>query len=138
MRGVRRAMGVAEPAATQTATERPCFLSVAEAASLIASRRLSPVELTQSVLDRIRETDARVRAYATRLDDQALESARAAEGAIARGEYAGPLHGIPVALKDLFYTAGIPTSAGSDVLAGYVPTHDATVTDRLRQAGVIV
>jgi aspartyl-tRNA(Asn)/glutamyl-tRNA(Gln) amidotransferase subunit A len=131
-------MGVAEPAATQAATDRPCFLSVAQAAKLVASRKLSPVELTQSVLDRIQETDARVRAYATRLDDRALESARAAEAAIGRGEYAGPLHGIPVALKDLFYTAGIPTSAGSDVLAGFVPTHDATVTERLRQAGAVV
>jgi aspartyl-tRNA(Asn)/glutamyl-tRNA(Gln) amidotransferase subunit A len=131
-------MGVADfAAAAPASTDRPCFLSVAEAASLIASRRLSPVELTRSVLQRIDETEASVHAYATRLDEQALDAARAAESAIARGEYRGPLHGIPIALKDLFYTAGIPTSAGSDVLAGFVPGYDATVTERLRAAGAV-
>ncbi|TMF01311.1 MAG: Asp-tRNA(Asn)/Glu-tRNA(Gln) amidotransferase GatCAB subunit A [Chloroflexi bacterium] len=132
-------MGVAETLVSKaTVTDRPCFLSIAEAAKLIASRELSPVELTRSVLERIDETDARVHAYATRLDERALDSARNAEAAIGRGENAGPLHGIPIALKDLYYTAGIPTGAGSDVLSGFVPSHDATVTQLLRQAGAIL
>jgi len=131
-------MGVANTRSTMSiGSGRPCFLSVTEAARLIESGRLSPVELTQSVLERIDETEPQVHAYATRLDEAALESARDAEAAISAGDYHGPLHGIPIALKDLFYVAGVPTSAGSDVLAGFVPGHDATVTERLRLAGAV-
>ena len=131
-------MGVGDRGTTPAVgSGRPCFLSVAEAARLIESRRLSPVELTQSVLERIDETEPRVHAYATRLDKMALASARSAETAISAGDYRGPLHGIPIALKDLFYVAGVPTSAGSDVLSDFVPGHDATVTERLRQAGAV-
>ncbi len=131
-------MAVVQPPVSLTAPDRPCWLSITQAAELIAARRLSPVELTRSVLERIEETDERVQAYVTVLGDSALEAAHAAEAAIARGAYRGPLHGIPVALKDLYYTAGTPTGAGSHVLDGFVPAHDATVTDRLQEAGAIV
>ena len=131
-------MGVADKRTTVSVDSgRPCFLSVSEAARLIQSRRLSPVELTRSVLERIDETEPQVHAYVTRLDEAALESARGAEAAISAGDYRGPLHGIPIALKDLFYVAGVPTSAGSEVLADFVPGHDATVTERLRLAGAV-
>src|SRR5262245_60156413 len=130
-------MGVADAATAQVATDRPCFLSVAAAARLIESKILSPVELTQSVLERIEHTEPRVHAYALRLDEQALDAAHAVESAVTRGDYRGPLHGIPIALKDLFYTAGVATGAGSAVLAGFVPQHDSTVAERLRDAGAV-
>jgi aspartyl-tRNA(Asn)/glutamyl-tRNA(Gln) amidotransferase subunit A len=131
-------VAVVEQPASPTARDRPCWLSITQAAELIAARRLSPVELTRSVLDRIEETDLRLYAYATVMADSALEAAREAENAIAHGEYRGPLHGIPVALKDLYYTAGTPTGAGSHVLDGFVPSYDATVTERLQEVGAIV
>lgn len=131
-------MAVIQPPASVTAPDRPCWLSITQAAELIAARRLSPVELTRSVLERIEETDQRVQAYVTVMAETALEAARAAEAAIAHGAYRGPLHGIPLALKDLYYTAGTPTGAGSHVLDGFVPAHDATVTERLQAAGAII
>jgi len=70
--------------------------------------------------------------------DEALQAARQAEAAIRSGDYRGPLHGIPIALKDLYHTAGTPTEAGSKVLNGFVPAHDATVTRRLKEAEAIL
>jgi aspartyl-tRNA(Asn)/glutamyl-tRNA(Gln) amidotransferase subunit A len=127
-------MAVVQPATGQA----PCWLSIGQAAQLVSARDLSPVELTRSVLQRIEETDDRVHAYVTVLANSALESAQAAEAAIARGDYLGPLHGIPVAIKDLYYLAGAPTGAGSQVLDGFVPDADATVTQRLRAAGAVI
>src|SRR5437762_4660789 len=127
-------MAVVEPAAGQA----PCWLSIGQAAQLIAVRDLSPVELTRSVLERIAQTEDRIHAYVTVLADAALESARAAETAITYGEYRGPLHGIPMALKDLYHLAGTSTGAGSQVLDGYLPTADAAVTERLRAAGAVI
>lgn len=114
------------------------FLTIADAAQLIERRQLSPVDLVQSVLDRIEQTEGRLHAFAVVVHDGAMRAARDAEVAIQRGDYRGPLHGIPIALKDLYYTAGIPTEAGSKVLKGFVPTEDATVTRRLLMAGAIV
>jgi aspartyl-tRNA(Asn)/glutamyl-tRNA(Gln) amidotransferase subunit A len=131
-------MAVVQPPANLTVPDRPCWLNITQAAELIATRRLSPIELTRSVLERIEETDERVHAYVTVMGDSALEAAREAEAAIAGGEYRGPLHGIPVALKDLYYTAGTPTGAGSQVLDGFVPAHSATVTERLQAVGAII
>ena len=127
-------MAVVQPATS----EAPCWLSIGQAAQLIATRDLSPVELTRSVLARIEETEGRIHAYVAVLGDGALESARAAETAIARGDYRGPLHGIPVALKDLYHLAGTSTGAGSQVLDGFMPGADATVTERLRAAGAVI
>jgi aspartyl-tRNA(Asn)/glutamyl-tRNA(Gln) amidotransferase subunit A len=117
---------------------RPRDLGCAEAAALLAARRLSPVELLQDVLDRIAEVESRVRAYAAVLEDEALAAAREAEREIAGGGYRGPLHGIPLALKDLFDTAGIPTTWGSAAHAGRVPTTDSTAAARLSAAGAIL
>ena len=116
----------------------PCFLTVAEAATQLRTRALSPVELTLSVLERIADTDDRVHAFATVQRDDALRAAVEAEAAIGRGEYRGALHGIPIALKDLYFTAGTPTEGGSQVLRGFVPTYDATVTRRLKEAGAVI
>jgi aspartyl-tRNA(Asn)/glutamyl-tRNA(Gln) amidotransferase subunit A len=120
------------------AADRPCWLSIGQAAQRISAGNLSPVELTRSVLERIQETEDRVHAYVTVLADSALQAARAAEAEIGRGEYRGPLHGVPVAIKDLYHMAGTPTGAGSHVLDGVVPSADATVTERLRVAGAVI
>jgi len=116
----------------------PCFLSVAEAASLIAAKRISPVELTRAYLDRIERLNGTLHAYVRVLHDEALAAARAAEAEIMAGRYRGPLHGIPIGLKDIYDTAGIPTEGGSKSCLGRVPAKDATTTRLLKEAGVVL
>jgi len=111
----------------------PCFLSVAEAASLIAAKRISPVELTRAYLARIERLNGTLHAYVRVLHDEALAAARAAEAEILAGRYRGPLHGIPIGLKDIYDTAGIPTEGGSKSCLGRVPAKDATTTRLLRE-----
>ena len=113
-------------------------LSIAEAASLIQRKRLSPVELTEACLQRIGSVDARVQAFITVTREEALASAQKAARTIARGNYKGPLHGVPVALKDLFDTAGVRTTAGSKIMASRVPAEDAEATARLKAAGAVI
>ena len=115
-----------------------CFLSISEAADLIESRQISPVELTRGHLDRIERTDPVLNAFITLLGEEALESAESAEREIANGEYRGPLHGIPVGLKDLYYTKGIRTTVGTKILRDFVPEYDAAVTERFADAGAIL
>ena len=119
-------------------TQELHYLTIREAADLISSGRLSPVELTQAFLDRIKQTEGRLHSYITILEEQALEEARAAESEIRQGAYRGPLHGIPLAHKDLYDTAGIRTTAGSRVYADRIPTEDSTVIARFREAGAIL
>jgi aspartyl-tRNA(Asn)/glutamyl-tRNA(Gln) amidotransferase subunit A len=114
------------------------FASMTELARLIATKAVSPVEVTRAHLDRIAALDGGLHAYITVCGDAALEAARAAEAALAAGQPLGPLHGVPYALKDLYDTAGIRTTGGSKVLADRVPAADATVTRRLAQAGSIL
>jgi aspartyl-tRNA(Asn)/glutamyl-tRNA(Gln) amidotransferase subunit A len=113
-------------------------LTIADAASRIARRTLSPAELTEAVLQRIAAVDKMLNAYITVCAEQAREVAQAAEKMIGAGYYLGPLHGIPIALKDNIYTRGVRTTAGSKVLGDFVPAEDATVTARLKQAGAII
>ncbi|MBI1886054.1 MAG: Asp-tRNA(Asn)/Glu-tRNA(Gln) amidotransferase subunit GatA [Chloroflexi bacterium] len=113
-------------------------LTLAEAARLIAGRELSPRELTEECLERIEAVEPKLNAFITVTADEALEAARRAEGAIAAGEYRGPLHGIPVGLKDLFATRGVRTTAGSKIMADHVPDEDATVVRRLKEAGAVI
>ncbi|MEU7136560.1 amidase [Streptomyces sp. NPDC046261] len=117
---------------------RPYELTLADASAAIAAGELSPVELTTSVLDRIEAVDGHLNAYVTVAADAALHTAAQAERDIAAGGYRGPLHGIPMALKDLIDAAGLPTGAGSRVRAGHLATADATVTARLRDAGAVL
>ncbi|MBV9355705.1 MAG: Asp-tRNA(Asn)/Glu-tRNA(Gln) amidotransferase GatCAB subunit A [Chloroflexi bacterium] len=121
-----------------TAVSGPNALSITEAAELIRTRQLSPVELTRAVLDRIDAVDGRVRAYVTVLREPALAEARQAEQEIVDGAYRGPLHGIPIAVKDLFDTAGILSTSSSKVRAGHVPSRDAAAVERLRAAGAVL
>jgi len=113
-------------------------LTIREASALLKSGQLSPVELTQAFLDRIEATDDRLHSFIIVLKEQALDDARLAEAEIRRGDYKGPLHGIPFALKDLYDTAGITTTSGSKVNIDRVPTEDATTTARLKAAGGIL
>ena len=119
-------------------TQELHYLTIREAADLINAGDLSPVELTQAFLDRIEETDGRLNSYITVLADDALAEARAAEEEIRRGAYRGPLHGIPLAHKDLYDTAGVKTTAGSRLYADRIPTEDSTVITRYREAGAIL
>ncbi len=113
-------------------------LTLAQAATRLAQHALSPVELTRAHLARIEQVDPHLTSFLTVTAEQALAQARAAETEIARGNYRGPLHGVPLALKDVIETAGTRTTAGSQQLREYVPTEDATVVRRLKQAGAIL
>jgi len=112
--------------------------SMTELARLIATKAVSPVEVVRVHLDRIAALDAGLKAYITVCGDRALDGARAAEAALMAGTAAGPLHGVPYALKDLYDTAGIATTGGSRIFAQRVPVRDATVVRRLGEAGAIL
>src|SRR3954451_19373389 len=116
----------------------PDFLTIAEAARLIETRELSPVELVDSRLDRIARLDDRLHSFIRVLADGARADARAAESEIAAGRYRGPLHGIPIGLKDIYETAGVPTTGHSKVMQDHVPKADAFSVARLRAAGAVV
>ena len=113
-------------------------LTIRQAGRLIKGRKLSPVELTRAFLERIEAVDGRIKSYVTLVPDRALEEARSAETEIMRGHYRGPLHGIPMAHKDLYDTKGIRTTAQSKVLEHRVPSEDATTIARLREAGSVL
>lgn len=116
----------------------PYDLSLSEAAAAIRARRLSPTELIDSVLGRIERVEPRVLAWARLLPDEARREARRLTDLQASGAVLGPLHGIPVGIKDIFYTGGVETACGSRIMAGFVPSYDATAVARLRKAGAII
>jgi amidase len=129
----------ASTAAAPPAYEGPVhYLSLQVVARLIESRQLSPVHVTQQLLDRIGTVDATLHGYATVTAERALEAARRAEREIADGHYRGPLHGIPLAVKDLCYTKGVRTMGGMARLRDFVPDYDATVVARLEAAGAVL
>ena len=114
------------------------FQTITQVASLIESKQLSPVDLTESMLARISAVDGLYKSYATVMADRAMASARAAETAITSGSYLGPLQGVPIAVKDLCYTKGVPTMGGAKVLRDHLPDFDATVVEKLEQAGAVI
>ncbi|HEX2309098.1 MAG TPA: amidase, partial [Vicinamibacterales bacterium] len=113
-------------------------LTIARAAQLIHARELSPLELTEAYLRRIESLNPTINAYVTVTADRALGDARWATDEIVAGRYRGPLHGIPIGLKDLFATAGIRTTGGAKFLADSVPVLDSTVARKLREAGTVL
>ena len=119
-------------------TEELHYKTIAKVAELIRNRKLSVVELVESQLERIERLDGRLKAYSTVMSEHAREQARAADVEIAAGHYRGALHGVPVAVKDLCYTAGVRTMGGSAVFAENVPTFDATVVAKLCEAGAVL
>jgi aspartyl-tRNA(Asn)/glutamyl-tRNA(Gln) amidotransferase subunit A len=112
-------------------------LTITEAAELIKARKVSPVELTEAHLVRIERVDPRLNCFITLTADQALDSARRTQEAIGQGSYLGPLHGIPLAVKDLYETAGIRTTAGSTFFADYVPWQDCVAVQKLNAGGAV-
>ena len=115
----------------------PPFLTIAEAGRLIAAKKLSPVELAKALLARVKAVDPKINAFLTITDKPALAAARAAERAVMAGKK-HPLLGIPVAYKDIYETAGVPTTAHSRILQHNLPKHDAETVRRLREAGVVM
>jgi aspartyl-tRNA(Asn)/glutamyl-tRNA(Gln) amidotransferase subunit A len=115
-----------------------CDRPLLEVAAGIRRRDLSPAEVTASALERIAALDGDLNAFITVLADEAMAAARVADREIAGGHYRGPLHGIPLSIKDLFATNGVRTTAGSRILADFVPDFDATVVTRLHEAGAVI
>src|ERR1700691_3124677 len=111
---------------------------VATLATKIRTREISPVELTEAYLERIDQYRERLLAYITVNRDDARAAARNAEAEIIAGDWRGPFHGVPVALKDLCYTRGVLTTGGSKILDKFVPDFDSTVWARLREAGAVL
>src|SRR4029450_2124700 len=113
-------------------------LSLRTASDLLHRRAISPVELTEAYLARVERLNSQVNAYLTLMAEDARATARRAEAELVARTDRGPLHGIPLGLKDLLATAGVRTSAGSKILADWIPTEDATVVRRLRNAGAVL
>ncbi|MFD7448642.1 Asp-tRNA(Asn)/Glu-tRNA(Gln) amidotransferase subunit GatA [Kitasatospora sp. NPDC059827] len=112
--------------------------TAAETAGAIAKGEVSAVEVAQAHLDRIEAVDKKVNAFLHVDTEGALAAARAVDDKRAKGEELGPLAGVPLALKDVFTTKGIPTTCGSKMLEGWIPPYDATLTTRLKDAGVVI
>ena len=114
------------------------YLSLADAAKLVEKREVSPVDLTEACIARSEALDGALHAYLTMTFETALKEARVAADEIAAGRYRGPLHGIPFAIKDLYETAGVRTTAGSQLREHFVPAEDARTVELLKQAGIIM
>ena len=115
-----------------------CYMSAGELSRHIRDRRVSPVEVIDAHLARIEATEPTLNSFITLLPEHARDAARRAEAQIQAGNYRGPLHGIPVGLKDLFDTAGVRTTSGSRILDNFIPQEDCTVAARFQQAGAIL
>jgi aspartyl-tRNA(Asn)/glutamyl-tRNA(Gln) amidotransferase subunit A len=111
---------------------------IAGTARQIAEKSLSPVALTEMMLDRIATIDPKLLSYVTILKEDALKSAAVAQKEIANGKYKSPLHGVPIAVKDIYDTAGVKTTACSKVRATYIPESDSTVVRKFREAGAVI
>ena len=126
------------PSPASTSHQQLPYPDLAQASQAVQTKEASPVDMTQACLDRIERLNPQVNAFITVTPDAALEEARKAEAEIKRGEWKGPLHGMPLAVKDLVETAGVKTTAASKVLANNVTKEDAEVVRRLRSAGAVL
>ncbi len=117
--------------------EEFCFLSAAELGGLIQQKQVSPVEVVEAHLQRIEALEPKLNSFITLLPDEARAAARRAEKEVQEGTYRGPLHGIPLGLKDVYHTRGIPTTFGSQVFDSYKPREDSTTVAKLSEAGAI-
>ncbi len=133
-----RNAGLVRADSADTSPALDCFSSAVEASRAIAAKRVSSVELTREALERIERFNPALTAYVNLLSDSALARARDADAALARGESWGPLHGLPVAIKESFAVAGLPQTVGLPSLADHVPQEDAESVARLRAGGGIV
>ena len=114
------------------------YLELTELADLLRRRDVTSIEVTRTQLERIDRLDGALASYARITPEHALAAAENADAEIAAGRYRGPLHGVPLGIKDLFWTKGVPTTAGTMICRDFVPEEDATVVARLRQAGAIL
>jgi amidase len=114
------------------------YESLTTVSDLIRRRKLSSVEVTRAILARVKRFDGEFRSYAAVLDERALERAETADAELARGFWRSPLHGVPIAVKDLCYTAFAPTGSGTTIHKSFVPPFNATVVDRLERGGAII
>ena len=121
-----------------TTTTDLCYLTLHELSDRIRAKEMSPVEVTVAALERIERLNPKLNAYITVMAEQALADARAAEREIASGKYRGPLHGVPISVKDLCATKGVRTTAGSKILGDWAPDADAPVVRKLREAGAVI
>lgn len=114
------------------------YASLLDISAVIAARELSPVVLTELMLERIAAVDPDLNSYLSVTGEDALAEAEIAEAEIASGRYRGPLHGVPIAIKDLFHTSGVPSTFGSLAYKSFVSDHDATIVQRLRMSGAVI
>src|SRR5215470_7531141 len=126
------------PTSAAHAAQQLPLLDLSEVSQAVQKKEVSPVTLTEACLARIERLNPVVNAFITVTAESALQEANEAEAEIARGEWRGPLHGVPLAVKDLAETAGVRTTAASAVLEHYVPSEDAEVVRRLRKAGAVL
>ena len=114
------------------------YLSISELSKLIETKVISPVEVTKLLLSRITAIDPELKSYATVMVDEAMIEAEKAEEDIMKGKYRGPLHGVPIAIKDLCFTKGVRTMGGTAVLEDFVPEFDSTVVNKFKEAGAVL
>ena len=115
-----------------------CYLSAARLGRLIEKKEVSPVEVIDAHIARIEALEPKLNSFITFTPERAREEARMAEKEIAAGRYRGPLHGIPLGLKDLYYVKGLPNTGGSKLFENFIPDFDSTVARKLREAGTIL
>src|SRR5690242_20117032 len=119
-------------------SNEPCWFTISEVSQLLRGKKISSIELTQACLERIGRFNPKLNAFITVTGESALAEARAADAEIQRGRWRGPLHGIPIALKDLFDTAGVRTTAASGLFKDRVLTQDGEIVRRLKGAGAVL
>ena len=113
-------------------------LTIKDLSKLISTREISPVDLIEATLERIAKLNPTLNAFITVVEDSARQDAKNAESLIKEGKYRGPLHGIPISLKDLIYVKGVKSTSGSKILSNFIPEYDSTVVKKLRDAGAII
>jgi aspartyl-tRNA(Asn)/glutamyl-tRNA(Gln) amidotransferase subunit A len=134
----RAAGGAVGPLSAEPSSANPADLSIVELMPLLEARRLSARELVEGCIDRVERFDGEIKAFQRPTFDLALAGARAVDDARAEGRAVGPLAGIPMGLKDMTFTKGVPTTGSSKVMEDFVPDYDATVWARLREAGMVL
>ena len=118
--------------------KEPCDLSIVEAAGAISSNQLTSLQLCTSCLDRIEALEDKIQAWTLVDREGAISAAKSLDLELKQGKSRGPLHGIPFGIKDMFYTRGLRTEAGSPALAGFIPDYDATSVAKLKKAGAVI
>lgn len=113
-------------------------LTIKHFSKLIASREISCLEVVDAIIERIEKLNPKLNAFITLLDESARREATHADSLIKQGKYLGPLHGIPISLKDLIYIKGVRSTSGSKILTDFVPDYDSTVAIKLRTAGAVI